>query len=181
MPKHHHDDPLWAIEGNFSHLVYSPKGAIEGLMLDTEGTPTQFVIDPHDHAVSQALAALSPGQALVIEGSEMAPSPKGDGLHFVYQFERLASPSDAELDGDKGPATTSGRVVRFNYARHGAANGVVLDCGDFVHTKPDGMARLGLRIGDLVQAEGPSRPLFNGEGRVIEAQSVNGQRLGADH
>ncbi|MDB5895793.1 MAG: hypothetical protein JWQ88_3324, partial [Rhodoferax sp.] len=26
MPKHHHDDPLWAIEGNFSHLVYSPKG-----------------------------------------------------------------------------------------------------------------------------------------------------------
>ena len=32
--------------------------------------------------------------------------------------------------------------MRLNYAKHGAANGVVLDNGDFVHTRPDGFAAL---------------------------------------
>jgi hypothetical protein len=70
-----------------------------------------------------------------------------------------------------------GTVVRFNYARHGQANGVVLDTGDFVHTKPDGLARLALKVGDKVRAEGRSQPLATGQGRVVEAVRVNGQAL----
>ncbi|WP_256220106.1 MULTISPECIES: hypothetical protein [unclassified Variovorax] len=65
--------------------------------------------------------------------------------------------------------------MRLNYARHGEANGVVLDTGDFVHTRPDGFERLGLKIGDEVRAEGRAQPLATGEGRVIEAVRVNGR------
>jgi hypothetical protein len=181
MSKHHHEPQVWAIEGRFTHLVYSPKGAIEGLMLDTDGTPTQFVIDPHDLGSANALAGMQPGEPVVVEGTEMAPSDKDDGAHFVYRFERLASVSGRAPAAGDGLALATGRVVRFNYARHGAVNGVVLDSGDFVHTRPDGMALLGLQIGDAVQAEGVARPLFNGAGQVIEARTVNGQPLGEAH
>ena len=71
----------------------------------------------------------------------------------------------------------SGTVVRFNYARHGEANGVVLDSGDFVHTRPDGFALLGFEIGMHVEADGESRALVGGAGRVIEARVVNGVPL----
>ncbi|MDB5846714.1 MAG: hypothetical protein JWP29_466 [Rhodoferax sp.] len=182
-PQHapHHDIDVWAIEGRFVQLIYSPKGAIEGLLIDTDGTPTQFATDPHDPVTAQLFADLRPGQALVVEGTEAGPSPKGEGAHFVYRFERLASVDGREPDVAHGPGEASGRVVRFNYARHGEANGVVLDSGDFVHTRPDGMARLGLKIGDTVHAEGPARPLVTGAGRVIEAHSVNGKPVGPAH
>ena len=49
----------------------------------------------------------------------------------------------------------------------------MLDNGDFVHTRPQGFARLNLKVGDRVQAEGRVRPLATGEGRVVEAARVN--------
>lgn len=56
-------------------------------------------------------------------------------LHPVFGYVRLVS-----IDGRKpikriaakGAAFT-GIVTRFNYARHGEPNGVVLDNGDFIH------------------------------------------------
>ena len=68
-------------------------------------------------------------------------------------------------------------VVRFNYAKHGKPNGVVLDNGDFIHTKPDGLEKLGLKVGDTVKVKGQAKPLVTGTGRVIEAQKVNGVKL----
>ncbi|WP_218509825.1 hypothetical protein [Variovorax sp. dw_308] len=180
----HHEDLLdvWSVEGRFHHLVYSPKGAIEGLLIDTDGVPTQFVADPHDPSVAEQFTGLREGQALVIEGTEAGPSPKGEALHTVYRFERLVSvdgkpPKPARPHDDE----VTGTVVRFNYARHGAANGVVLDSGDFIHTRPEGMERLGLKIGDKVRATGEARPLVTGAGRVVEARSVNGTPVGPAH
>ncbi|MGJ7505896.1 hypothetical protein [Variovorax sp. GT1P44] len=185
MPHLHGHEMLdvWSVEGRFRQLIYSPKGTIEGVLIDTDGVSTQFVVDRHDPALAGQLAVLREGQALVIEGTEADPSPKGEPEHTVYQFERLASVDGKSLASPQhshgGKAV--GTVVRFNYAKHGVANGVVLDSGDFIHTKPDGMARLGLKIGDKVQAEGTARPLATGAGRVIEARSVNGHSFGPAH
>jgi len=178
MPHPHHESlDVWSVEGRFQHLIYSPKGRIEGVLIDTDSVPTQFVFERHDEDAAAAFAGLKPGQALVIEGTEEGPSPKGEPEHTVYRFERLASvdgkaPRQADIAG-----SVDGKVVRFNYARHGEANGVVLDTGDFVHTKPHGLALLGLKLGDKVRAEGRTQPLATGEGRVVEAVRGNGQPL----
>lgn len=180
MPHPHHDIDIWSVEGNFQQLVFSPKGAIEGLLIDTDGVPTQFVCDPQDPVVAEHLAGLRDGQALVIEGTEAGPSPKGEAEHTVYRLERLVSVDGKPAKPPTDHKAAVGTVVRFNYAKHGAPNGVVLDNGDFVHTKPDGMVRLGLKIGDKVRAEGDARPLVTGHGRVVEARSVNGEPVGPD-
>ncbi len=180
-PTPHHDIDVWSVEGRFQHLVFSPKGGIEGLLIDTDGIATQFIVDPQDAATVGQLLALRPGQALVVEGCEAGPSPKGEGDHVVYRFERLAAIDGHAPAPHQRDATAQGTVVRFNYAKHGAANGVVLDNGDFVHTRPQGLEPLGLKIGDTVQAEGAALPLATGSGRVIEARSVNGKRIVPAH
>lgn len=178
MPHPHHETrDVWSVEGRFQHLVYSPRGRIEGVLIDTDGVPTQFVFERHDEDAAAAFAGLRAGQALVIEGTEEGPSPKGEAAHTVYRFERLASVDGKAPRRSDTVGSVEGKVVRFNYARHGEANGVVLDTGDFVHTKPRGFARLALKPGDKVRAEGRTQPLATGEGRVVEAVRVNGQAL----
>ncbi|MDP9901336.1 hypothetical protein [Variovorax ginsengisoli] len=179
MSPSHDTIDVWAVEGQFEHLIYSPKGSVEGVLIDTDGVPTQFVFAPHDDAAVAAFSGLRAGQALVIEGSEQGPSPKGEPAHTVYDLQRLVSvdghpPWPAQVSG-----AIEGTVARLNYARHGEPNGVVLDTGDFVHTKPDGLARLGLKVGDKVKAEGRTQPLSTGGGRVVEATQVNGKPVKA--
>jgi len=181
MPNAHDTLDIWAVEGQFQQLIYSPKGGIEGVLIDTDGVPTQFVFGPHDDAAGAAFAGLRTGQTLVLEGTEQGPSPKGEASHTVYQLERLVSVDGHEPQGAPAEAEIAGTVVRLNYARHGEANGVVLDTGDFVHTKPDGLKRLGLKVGDQIKAEGASRPLVTGHGRVVEAHSVNGKPVAPAH
>ncbi len=181
MPHPHHEIDVWSVEGRFEQLIYSPKGDIEGVLIRTDGVPTQFVTDPHDPAAVDQLACLRAGQQLVIEGIAAEPSAKGEPAHFVYAFERLASVDGHAPEAPPRHAETAGTVVRFNYAKHGAANGVVLHNGDFVHTKPDGFDRLALKIGDKVTAEGDARSLADGRGRVIEARRVNGKPVAPTH
>ena len=178
MPAHppsHDDDSLWVLAGHLRHPIYSPKGDLEGLLVDVDDVAVQFVVQP---GVGEALANLRPGQSLTLEGQVAAPSDKGPADHEVYLLHRLVSVDGADVvDGDGEDAGARGTVVRLNYARHGAPNGVVLDTGDFVHTRPDGFASLGLEIGMRVEAEGESRPLRDGLGRVVEARVVNGRVL----
>jgi hypothetical protein len=177
----HATPDIWSIEGRFEHLVFSPKGAIEGLLIVTDGVPTQFVTDPHDTALSDRLCQLAAGQVVVLEGSEEGPSSKREAPHSVYRLTRLASVNGQETEPPSDHADVRGKVVRFNYAKHGEPNGVVLDTGDFIHTKPPAMARMALKIGDEIHAEGPARPLVTGGGRVVEAHRVNGETIDSDH
>lgn len=169
---------VWSVEGRFQHPVYSPKGTVEGVLIDCDGAPAQFVFEAH-HPAAAALAALQPGQAVVLEGTAAEPSSKGEPAHEVFGLERLVS-VDGHPHALPAPQPVQGRVVRLNYAKHGAPNGVVLDSGDFVHVKPGGFARLGLQVGDTVEAEGEVRPLAGGIGRVMEARTVNGRPVEAD-
>jgi hypothetical protein len=151
-------------------------------LVDHNGEPTQFMCDAHDQAASTGLADLQEGQTVVLEGTATEASPKGASApHPVYHLKRLVSVDGRPATAPRVPARLSGTVVRFNYAKHGAPNGVVLDNGDFVHTRPEGLERLGLQIGDTVEAEGDARPLAVGTGRVLEARVVNGQPVGAAH
>lgn len=167
------------IEGEFQYPIYSPKGGIEGALLHAGDEPVQLVFEPHGGRGAEAFAGLKAGERVVVEVSATPASDKGEAQHAVYRFERLVSVNGGHAAKPAGGAKApfSGIVVRLNFARHGEANGVVLDSGHFIHTRPGGMARLKLGIGDRVQADGEARPLVNGTGQVVEATVVNGKPM----
>jgi hypothetical protein len=149
--------------------------------LDLRDGPAQVVFDKHDEESPLAFEHLHDGDELVIEVALAAHSSKGEAEHPVYNYGRLISIKGvmpAKRRAASG-AAYKGIVVRFNYARHGAANGVVLDTGDFIHTKPDGMAKLGLKVGDAVEADGDAQMISTGKGWAAEATKVNRKALGS--
>jgi hypothetical protein len=168
------------IEGTLRHLVYSPGGEIEGILLDVDDAALQVVFDPHEPELYGALMAAEEGLSIVVEATPQKPSLKGKPSHPVFDLVKLVT-----VDGrrpvpaitDEGPAY-QGTVARFNYARHGEPNGVVLDTGDFIHTKPHGLAPLKLAIGDKVEADGEAQMLVTGKGWAVEATTVNGKAIG---
>ena len=169
------------VSGKFQYLVFSPKGSVEGILLDVDDEPAQIVFERGDDVSPRAFEPLKKGQAVVLRASRQGKSPKGESAHGVFAYGRLVS-----VDGRKPApkkavkaAAFTGTVTRFNFARHGEPNGVFLNCGDFIHTKPHGLAPLKLTIGSKVRADGPSRPLRTGRGAVVEATSVNGKRIKA--
>ena len=169
------------IRGTLMHAVYSPTGGIEGVLVEANGAPLQLVFGHDDEASADAFARIAEGQIVVVEAVPQGESPKGKAAHAVYGFGRLVS-----VDGRKPAkpkvkrsAAYQGVVMRFNYARHGAANGVVLDSGDFIHTTPDGLAKLKLKVGDAVHADGDAHLLATGLGWAVEASMVNGKPVAA--
>ena len=115
------------VTGVFRHLIYSPRGEIEGVLVEADGAPLQIVFPKHDELAGLSFAALKDGQAVVLEATPAEPSSKGDGEHPVFAYERLVSVDGRKPERSKsaaGPAYR-GSVVRLNYARHGAANGVI--------------------------------------------------------
>jgi len=175
---------VWSLEGRFQHLLHSPRGEVEGVMIDVDGIPVQFVFDKHAHDPgTRAFQALTAGQKVEAEGTLMAPPSKGEAPHEVFAFEQLVSIDGTPFKPDLAEREVRGRVARIHHARHGEPNGVVLDTGDFIHTRPDGYAQwgAGLKVGVEVTAAGPARPLQGGvAGHVIEARTVNGQPLAAE-
>jgi hypothetical protein len=166
------------VDATFRHVVFSPKGGIEGGLFDCDGAPAQVVLDKDDAASAAAFAALAPGASvrLVLEAVAEDGRPRAHAVHRLVRLVR-----DAGDAGDGGPAggdTVRGTVARFNYARHGEPNGVVLDDGTFVHTKPDGLRGLGLAVGSTVEATGERRRLAHGDGWVVEARTVDGRAIG---
>jgi hypothetical protein len=192
MPEHKHDEKPHPHEHHPKHggldaehingiiqaYNFSPKGGVEGLLLTEGGRTVQVNIPPDASLIAAHAAAV--GQAV-----QITASPEGhevpDAEHPVYRLISF-EPSDgtgAAVDrpSHEGIVTVEGTVSRFNYARHGEPNGVVLDNGDFLHLKPDGMKKVGLMVGQEVAAEGRARLMVLGH-RVIEVEVVDGVALG---
>ncbi len=175
MPKH----ALESHTATFLHAIYSPKGGIEGMLVELEGERTQFAFK-HEPGLEEIVAFAQEGDLLDVEVERADAGGKGEPAHPVYRLASVALAEPAPSRDDDAEGRTRGLVARLNYALHGEANGVVLDNGDFVHLRPEGMHWLELTVGDLVEASGPARRLRFGAGRVIEAQVVNGQAIARD-
>ncbi|SIN98282.1 hypothetical protein SAMN05444166_1901 [Singulisphaera sp. GP187] len=160
---------------------YSPKGGVEGMLIQEGDRTLQINLTP-DIGLAIALAA-GVGQsveATVEPEPEAKKHPKGE--HPVHRLVVLKA-TNGRMFASAGPGhgeavTVEGVVSRLNYAKHGEANGVVLESGDFLHLKPDGMKRAGLQVGQQIRAEGRARPTPLGQ-RAIEAEIVNGLSLGS--
>jgi hypothetical protein len=185
--KRHHDHHAGdggheekTLSGVIQAYNYSPKGGVEGMLIQ-EGDRTLQVNLPPDLGLAIALtnAVGQSVEATVEPEPEDKKYPKGE--HSVYRLVSLKS-TDGRVFGPVGPGheeavIVEGIVSRLNYAKHGEANGVVLESGEFLHLKPDGMKHTGLQVGQQVAAEGRARPTPLGQ-RAIEAELVNGFSIG---
>src|SRR5882672_6256109 len=101
------------------------------------------------------------------------------GARFVLQRVRYANRwtvitkiagKAGKSNGDAPPI--SGVVAAIHYAKHGEPNGVVLESGEFIHTRPHGMKKLKLDVGSKVVAHGEVRMTVLGT-PLIKAREVN--------
>ncbi|OWK41941.1 hypothetical protein FRUB_04019 [Fimbriiglobus ruber] len=159
------------LSGVVTSYNISPRGGIEGMLLsrDEDGETVQVNFPP-DTGIP--LAAIGQAVTIAVDPEPHHGPHHHEGEHPVYHVVGGATePEDGE------PTTLEGAVKSLNYARHGEVNGVVLDGGEFVHLKPDGVKRVGLKIGDRIEVVGKARPMMAG-GRVVEASVVNGTKVG---
>ncbi len=159
-------------------LNFSPKGGVEGLQVETDGKFAQVVF-PHDTGTDVA-RSISLGKTIDLIVELEVHSKNAESFHPVYQFISIEPSELSNAAAVSSSSIIAGIVARLNYARHGEANGVVLDSGDFIHLKPEGMRQIGLTIGDRIEADGRVREMEMG-GRVIEATTINGVRLKNKH
>src|ERR1700761_7415008 len=165
------------LEVGFVHVVFSPKGLVEGFMAHVDDANAQFVIDKHDESLAALIADLSSGQRLSVAAQLAGPSPKGPANHAVYELAKIARVDGAAPRKPAAKTGYAGKVVRLNFARHGAPHGYVLDTGHFIHVRPEGVKHLKLRIGDAVEADGDAHWLSTDGGWAVEAVRVNGKRV----
>ncbi len=171
-----HMPRLLSRTATFLHAIYSPKGGIEGMLVELDSERVQFAFK-HEPRLEEIVGLAMAGDLLDVEIEPMPPSDKGNAQHAIYRLAHVVTPREREDAVDAAGGSTSGVVARLNYALHGEANGVVLDNGDFVHLRPDGMKQAKLAVGARVTAQGPARRLRFAEGRVIAAETVNGHAL----
>jgi hypothetical protein len=168
-----HEHAIEKFRGVLQEFNLSPKGGIEGFVLHSEGQTVQV------NVTSDVGFAVVRGIGQNVEATvaaEPATAKHSKGEHPVFSLVTLKGADGKALihsAGDGAIATVQGVVKRINYTRHGEANGVVLESGDFVHVKPAGMKRVALKVGDHVTAEGTSALMPLGQ-LVIEAKTVNG-------
>jgi hypothetical protein len=133
------------IKGKVRSLNLSPKGFHESFLLHDGKRIVQinFARDAGENAAQ----GLKPGQTVSVNAEALDDERPSD--HPVYCWI------------DRGVGTCEGVVKQINYARHGEANGAILENGDFVHMRPDGARAVKLKIGQkLSVGETPKhRPL----------------------
>ena len=176
------------LNGTVKSLNFAPKGEVDGLILAVAGEVIQVNIPPDRAEQARDLVGKSVELEVGLE-PKVAEHPKGE--HIVHKLIAFAGEKKDDHPAPKPPGhkppqhahdkgehvDVRGKVERINFAKHGEANGVVLDSGDFVHLKPDGMKKVGLEVGQEVVARGHARSTPTG-GRAVEAEVVNGTEVG---
>ena len=148
------------LQGTVLGYNFSPKGHIEGLIVETKDGRQQVNFSKHG---AQILARSMPVGSQVDFNVDFETE---EGVHPVYRLR------DAEGEAH-------GKVVRLNYALHGDINGYQLDNDTFLHVKPEGAKKYQLDVGDIVKAvgerrEGPDAIVL--EVRAIEKIRPSGER-----
>jgi hypothetical protein len=161
------------LNGTLTQVLLSPKGAIEGLLLSIRGKPVQISAPPS--AMDEYAHVLVAGVRIVATATaDHSPRTKGVS-HPVFKLEQITKIGTKTLRQSTlgaGPVVLKGSVAALHYARHGEPNGVVLESGDFVHMRPRGMEKSGLKVGAKVVAKGERRMTVLGT-TLLEAREIN--------
>jgi len=144
------------LRGKVLAFNISPKGHVEGVLVETATGRAQLNFPKHD---AESLArATRVGSKIELE----VKREPDEGEHPVF----TAQASHGEY---------TGTVVRLNYALHGEVNGYHLDDGTFAHVKPEGAKKYKLKVGDQLKAVGQRRTGV--DATVLEVRSL--EKLGA--
>jgi len=166
MPPHEKSESL---SGHLRQLLFSPKGGIEGLLLQVDSKPLQVSMEPG--SVDANVLNDAVGKPIEVKVSaDHSPKTK-DGARPVYQLDSITKVAGKAFKSN-GPQPISGVVANIHYARHGEPNGVILESGEFIHTRPPGMKKLKLQVGSTVVVQGEARTTVLGTA-LIEAREVN--------
>src|SRR5258706_13601744 len=164
------DEKTEFLSGQLQQLLCNPKGGIEGILVMVGSKSIQISME---HAGSDAKALMEGvGKPIEVKGSaDHSPKTK-EGAHPVYKLDFITKIAGVAVKprGDAPPI--SGVVAAIHYAKHGEPNGVVLESGEFIHTRPHGMKKLKLDVGSKVVAHGEVRMIVLGT-PLIEAHEVN--------
>ena len=171
-PVEKHEPRIEKFHGLLQDFNLSPRGAVEGFVLHSEGQTVQVNVTPE--VGFAAVRGIGQTVEVTVEPESFA-AKLGKGEHPVYRLITLTGADGKPLiqsaSGKPEPITMQGVVKRINYARHGAANGVVLENGDFVHVRPDVMKRRNFKSGDPVTVEGTFVLMPLGQ-KAIEAKTI---------
>lgn len=146
------------LRGEVVAFNISPKGHIEGALIETTAGAIQINFPKHD--AETVARSMRVGSRIDLKADLEAD----EGDHAVYRV------GDSEEE-------TEGTIIRLNYALHGEVNGCHLDDGTFVHVTPEGARKYELRVGEKVKVTGPRRR--GTDAVVLQARSV--KRLGKQH
>jgi len=163
------------LSGQLQQVLFSPKGGIEGLLMMVGTKPIQVSMEPS--SIDPGVLAAAIGKSIELQGSpDHSPKAK-DGMHPVYQLKSIIKIGGKALKPNGAGHPISGVVASIHYAKHGEPNGVILESGEFIHTRPPGMKKLKLEVGSQVVAHGELRMTVLGTA-LIEAHEVNQVTLG---
>ena len=159
------------VTGHLQQLLFSPKGGIEGLLITVRNGRVQVSMAPATVDVGALSRAL--GRSIEVAGvPDYSPKTK-EGAHPVFKLNSITKLGGKLFKAnDDIDDRVSGVVASIHYAKHGEPNGVVLESGEFIHTRPHGMKKLKLRVGSKVVVRGERRMTVLGTS-LIEAHRVN--------
>ena len=164
-----HKEKSARLSGQLQRLLFSPKGGIEGLLLKVDSKLTQVSMEPGSADATALNDAV--GKPIEVKASaDHSPKTK-NGEHPVYQLESITKLAGKAFKSN-GAQPVSGVVANIHFAKHGEPNGVILESGEFIHTRPHGMKKLKLRVGSKVVAHGDVRTTVLGTA-LVEAHEVN--------
>lgn len=157
------------LEGVVEYLNFSPKGSYEALVLKTGKQRVQINFSPQFS--EQVGKSVKGGDRVTAEVEDYDDNRKGQ--HPVYWLLSLVGQNGLQIGSVSG-SPIKGRVDRINFAKHGEPNGALLDSGHFVHLKPGGARAVDLKIGQILEVQGRSKPAAHGAYQIVEADVVNG-------
>jgi hypothetical protein len=159
------------LSGRLEQLLFSPKGGVEGLLLTVRDQPLQVSMEPATG--DPGMLARAVGQSIEVTAVPDHSPKTREAAHPVFKLSAInkVAGKAVKSNGERRDRV-SGIVASIHYAKHGEPNGVILDSGEFVHTRPHGMKELKLHVGSKVEARGERRMTALGTG-MIEARRVN--------
>jgi hypothetical protein len=158
------------LNGHLNQILFSPKGGLEGLLMTVDDETLQISM-PSTAADAEALSRAVGQNIEVKAAADESPKTK-HGAHRVYKLDAITKIAGKAFKPSADHDRIKGVVAAIHYAKHGEPNGVILESGEFIHTRPHGMKKLKLKVGSKVTATGELRMTVLGTS-LIEAHEVN--------